>query len=198
MQAKNECHAVMRELVDPRYTAAQLRFAFLVLVEQEAMPWTLFNAFSNDLMKDFLDRRMSPDVARIKLLHVLRFAWADAGFDPTRWPLEGTDLEQSGQQTGASTDDIVQAQTAWQLVRRDDDQVKAANGVMSRLRNEESVFCFRTRQGWKWQIHLGFLSNISSSGGKLFFAERGHDRAGWRAITRRGNGTLCVQNPFER
>ena len=38
LQASDEAHSVMRELVELHYTASQLRFAFLVLLEQDAKP----------------------------------------------------------------------------------------------------------------------------------------------------------------
>ena len=56
LQATDESHAVMRELIAPRYAAAQLRFAFVVLLEQDAKPGTLFEHVHKDIMKDFQDR----------------------------------------------------------------------------------------------------------------------------------------------
>ncbi len=142
LQASDESHAVMRELVDLRYTAAQLRFAFLVLLEQDAKPWTLFKAFAKDLMKDFLDRGIPQDAAHVQLLQILRVSWADAGYDPARWPLQEADHDYCKQEHAPDADDIVQAQTAWQLVKRDKDQVDAAKGLMESLRAKKSAYVF--------------------------------------------------------
>ena len=38
----DEAHAVLDELIDLRYTGAQLRFAFIGLLEQEAQPIALY------------------------------------------------------------------------------------------------------------------------------------------------------------
>eukprot|EP00959_Pyramimonas_sp_CCMP1952_P020875 440244-Pyramimonas_sp.AAC.1 len=38
----DEAHAVLDELIDLKYTAAQLRFAFLVLLDQDAAPISLY------------------------------------------------------------------------------------------------------------------------------------------------------------
>ena len=48
---KNEATRVLEELVALRYTAAQLRFAFIVLMDQDAAPVTLFKKFQTHLMK---------------------------------------------------------------------------------------------------------------------------------------------------
>ncbi|CAK0798148.1 unnamed protein product [Prorocentrum cordatum] len=52
----DEAHAVLDELIALRYTAAQLRFAFLVLLEQDAAPVSLYRKYERPLMKGFLDR----------------------------------------------------------------------------------------------------------------------------------------------
>ena len=64
----DEAPCVLSELVALRYTAAQLRFAFVALLEQDARPVTLYKTFEKSLCKDFLDRGMSLQSAR----HALR------------------------------------------------------------------------------------------------------------------------------
>ncbi|CAK0810491.1 unnamed protein product, partial [Prorocentrum cordatum] len=53
---EDETSRVMDELVSIRYTASQLRFAFVVLLELGAKPRTLHDKYEAHLMKYFLDR----------------------------------------------------------------------------------------------------------------------------------------------
>ena len=73
--ADDEAHAVLDELVALRYTATQLRFAFLLLLEQKAKPIALYHKYERQLMNGYLSRRMSQDNARILLQTTLRASW---------------------------------------------------------------------------------------------------------------------------
>eukprot|EP00959_Pyramimonas_sp_CCMP1952_P284850 5955093-Pyramimonas_sp.AAC.1 len=55
----DEAARVIQELVELRYTAHQLRFVFVVFLDLDAKPTTLYNAFEKHLMKYFLDRGMA-------------------------------------------------------------------------------------------------------------------------------------------
>ena len=70
--SSDEAHAVLDELVALRYTAAQLRFAFMILLEQEAAPVTRYKKYEHILLKDFLDRGRSRSNAREELLRQLQ------------------------------------------------------------------------------------------------------------------------------
>ncbi|CAK0857922.1 unnamed protein product, partial [Prorocentrum cordatum] len=72
----DEAARVLQELVELRYTAHQLRFAFVVLLDLDAKPTTLYNAFEKHLVKDFLDRGMTPSTAATELKRCLRLAAA--------------------------------------------------------------------------------------------------------------------------
>ena len=66
MQHDDEARAVMDELIALCYTGSQLRFAFLMLLEQEAALNTLYHAYRHALMKDFLDSGLTPATAEKK------------------------------------------------------------------------------------------------------------------------------------
>ena len=83
-----EAHAVFDEIISLRYTAKQLRFAFLVLLEQDASPVTLFKAYERPLMKDYIDNGLSPDEARRRLIIELRASWMTNGNTSEAWPLD--------------------------------------------------------------------------------------------------------------
>eukprot|EP00959_Pyramimonas_sp_CCMP1952_P225906 4723978-Pyramimonas_sp.AAC.1 len=72
----DEASRVLQELVDLRYTAHQLRFAFIVLLDLDATPVTLYNAFEKPMLKDFLDRGLALPTAREELQRSLRVAAA--------------------------------------------------------------------------------------------------------------------------
>ena len=142
LQGADEAQAVMQELVELHYSASKLRFAFLVLLEQDAKPWTLFNAFAGALMKDFCDRGMPCELARERVLQVLRLSWVQAGHDSARWPLaKDEDINSSSHHT-IDTADLAKAQAAWQLLRRDPDQREAADAIMGSLKQGSSAFIF--------------------------------------------------------
>ena len=68
----SEATCVLRELVALHYTAAQLRFAFLALLDQDAHPVTLYKEFEPHLFQDFLDRGASVAAARRSLQALLQ------------------------------------------------------------------------------------------------------------------------------
>ena len=54
--SKDESDRGMTEMESLHYTAAQLRFEFLLLIHDDAKPHLLYERHANLLMKDFLDR----------------------------------------------------------------------------------------------------------------------------------------------
>ena len=88
--AADEASQVLKEIVGLRYTAAQLRFAFVLLLELEAAPVRLYNAFEHDMMRDFLHAGLSAPTAKTRLKDVLRTAWVHSGHSDHDWPLGGT------------------------------------------------------------------------------------------------------------
>ena len=69
---KDEATKVLEEMVQLHYTGAQLRFAFVLLVEQDARPKTLLAKFQKYLMKDFTDKGSKQRDAQEKLTLALR------------------------------------------------------------------------------------------------------------------------------
>ena len=63
---------MLEEMDRLHYTGAQLRFAFVLLVEQDARPRTLLAKFETQLMKDFINKGVSNAEARAKLNLALR------------------------------------------------------------------------------------------------------------------------------
>lgn len=91
--SNEEAHAVLDELIALRYTAQQLRFAFCVLLEQDAAPITLFKRYEKHLMKDFLDRGLQPTTARRELLQTLHRNWRESGNLEQDWKLDAPDSQ---------------------------------------------------------------------------------------------------------
>jgi hypothetical protein len=54
---KDEATRVLEEMIDMHYTTAQLRFAFILLVEQDARPRTMLQKFEKQLSHDFVQRK---------------------------------------------------------------------------------------------------------------------------------------------
>ena len=67
-----EADAVLEEMVDLRYTGAQLRFAFLILLQQDARPAELYRKYEKHLAKDFRDRGLARRDAENRLRSFLR------------------------------------------------------------------------------------------------------------------------------
>ena len=86
----DESFSVLQEMVDLRYTGAQLRFAFVVLLDQDASPNALYAKFETQLVKDHLDRGVSLSSARALLRKQLQDAWVSAGHSLEHWPLRVT------------------------------------------------------------------------------------------------------------
>ena len=62
------------------YTAAQLRFAFLLLIHDDAKPHFLHERHANLMMKDFLDRGITkPDATHMLRRELLR-VWMALGY----------------------------------------------------------------------------------------------------------------------
>ena len=84
----NECDAIMKELIDLRYTARQLRFVFVLLLDQVPGPNTFYKCFSNSLMKDFTDKGHTKDHACKCLQAELTRLWMEGGHAQEKFPLE--------------------------------------------------------------------------------------------------------------
>lgn len=77
--AADEPTRVLTELVQLRYTAAHLRFAFLALLEQDASPITLYKKFEKELVADFFDRGQSILAARRSVQTILHLSCQSVG-----------------------------------------------------------------------------------------------------------------------
>ena len=78
--SKDESDRVLMEMKSLHYTAAQLRFAFLLLIHDDAKPHLLYERHANLLMKDFLDRGITkPDAAHM-LRRELLPGWMALGY----------------------------------------------------------------------------------------------------------------------
>eukprot|EP00959_Pyramimonas_sp_CCMP1952_P167695 3504782-Pyramimonas_sp.AAC.1 len=82
-----EAHDTMQELIDLRYTGHQLRFVFVLLLDQDCAPCAFYKRFAVALQKDFLDRGMSPAAAQLSLASALLNLWVQAGHDKSEFPL---------------------------------------------------------------------------------------------------------------
>ncbi len=136
----DEAHAVLDELVALRYTAHQFRFAFIVLLEQEALPLTLFRKYEGTLLKDFLDRGRSVEHARQELLRVLHLAWLRNGNTDETWklplPRVGSELGENAPSASQST------QRDRTLLRKDADQSRVADALAQLWRSRQEHFVF--------------------------------------------------------
>ena len=108
-------------MVALRYTATQLRFVFLLLLQQDAKPLSLYNTYERPLMKDFQDRGLSLPQARQELQRTLRTAWLQNGGGEDDWTLPHPDtaiaqheLPGAGKWTTSTSTSLVldKAQTA--------------------------------------------------------------------------------------
>ncbi|CAK0871499.1 unnamed protein product [Prorocentrum cordatum] len=147
---EDETSRVMDELVSLRYTASQLRFAFVVLLEQDAKPRTLYDKYQAHLMKDFLDRGLSKDSARQELQRTLKASWLAQGNTEDAWFLRrpaplcnahGMPVPNFPNQTPATA--ASEAGRLWNLIKRDPGQSGAARDVIDVWRSGTSrlIFC---------------------------------------------------------
>ena len=114
----------------------------MATIDKDAKPWTLFEHVRKDLMKDCQDRGSPYEVAKQQLLHALRAAWADAGRDTAKWPLDGTHDSTATTAAKERLPDLVAAQAASQLVQRDEDQRQPAEHILDLVRRGRSAFVF--------------------------------------------------------
>ncbi len=71
----------MEEMVELRYTGAQLRFAFPLRLQQDARPRHLYEKYESALLKDYLDRGKPLKLAQNELRAVLRDKLEEVGQD---------------------------------------------------------------------------------------------------------------------
>ena len=170
--AKNdEAHAVLDELVALRYTGHQFRFAFVILLEQEPSPVTLFAKYEKTLLKDFLNRGRSRDRARDEVLRALHEAWLRNGNAEDTWKLE---LPQVAAQAATQSAGLAAAsvQTVRTMLQQDADQWNVATTLLTL---------------WKSGLpHFAFVEGRAGTG-KSFVANYLHG-----AVTEGGNEILNV------
>jgi len=138
----DEANAVMQELVDLRYTAHQLRFAFLVLLELEAHPITLYQKFEGFLMKDLLHRGLSTEHAQQELKKVLRASWLAQGNSEQTWLFspDAPELNQVPEQT--STCKTCSTQSLYSRIASDPDQKAATDCILSAVKTGTATMLF--------------------------------------------------------
>jgi len=136
----DEASQVLEELVALRYTGAQLRFAFLVLLEQDATPLTLYRKYEHVLLKDYLHGGLSMESAQRKLKQALRATWLSNGNAEVgkELPWDTTDETLEDAQAAApSAHNILGAQ-----IRKDLPQAQAANHILRLLEIGEEAYIF--------------------------------------------------------
>ena len=145
--AAGEADHVLEELVQLRYTAAQLRFAFLVLLDQDANPVTLYKRFEKQLMADFLDRGVSITSARISVQTLLNLSSHSVG---KSFLLESSDpaicshgeCQRPPLPTTSPLQARVQAKTLFKALAKDASQTKAAEAIVASIRRNEDAYFF--------------------------------------------------------
>lgn len=131
-----EAHDVMDELLALKYTGAQLRFAFLVLLEQDADPHSLYRKYEQHLMKDLLDKGLSPATAAKDMQKLLRAAWLENGNSEN----ESSWLIASERPLSASAPP--DATAIHSHVSRDPAQTAAAAYILEKLNNCTGEYVF--------------------------------------------------------
>ena len=141
LQRNDEAKAVLDEIVALRYTANQLRFAFVVLIEQEPDPITLYNAYEHAMMKDFLAKGLSAMSARRLLRAELKASWLAAGNTEEAWALPA-DQPLCTLTSAASQDGPCAAAAPASCVERDFIQWSVVCDVRNQLQQRRGSFIF--------------------------------------------------------
>ena len=131
----DEAYAVLDEVIALRYTAAQMRFAFLVLLEQEADPQS-FHKYSTHLMKDLLDKGLAVKSAHQELLRLLRASWLQNGNSDASWMLEGPATPAHV----TSMPKTCERRDVGDLVESDMHQCEAANFIMHSIHATDTKY----------------------------------------------------------
>ena len=133
----------MEDLVALKYTAAQLRFAFVVLLDQDATPVTLFQRFEKHLLKDFVDRGVSVQRARLDVQRLLQLAWLNLGNDVSKWmlPVQTSSCSEASAAT-FSGDHGAKARALYKLIIKDKYQTNAVTTIMAAIRQNKDNFFF--------------------------------------------------------
>ena len=161
-----EAHAVLDELIALRYTASQLRFAFLVLLEQDAAPQTLFKKYERCLLKDFLDRGLSLPTAKKELLKLLQCSWIQNGKDESDWKLPESDTALTTP-VQTPTNRTHTASSLLAMLRNNRQQDSAATHItdcLYLLIRSPPGYDFRRRSCWHWKVNSGNLHHIGCRG----------------------------------
>lgn len=142
-QRSDEAHAVLDELVALRYTGAQLRFAFLVLLEQEAAPVQLFKKYERHLMKDYLNRGLSPETAWRHLISALHASWLESGNQADAWQLATPTPTEPAAVSADQPKALTRTREAVaKMVRSDKTQHAASNHILACMNKPENSFIF--------------------------------------------------------
>ncbi|CAK0882770.1 unnamed protein product, partial [Prorocentrum cordatum] len=140
--AADEASHVLTEMVGLRYTAAQLRFAFALLLELEAAPVRLYTAFEKDMMRDYLHAGLSTTTAQTRLKDDLRTAWVHSGHSDNDWPLGGVCKLERQSAAPARTDDTSTPDSFKRRVLHDANQRTVFRHVDMCLQGTRTAFAF--------------------------------------------------------
>ena len=146
MANDDEANSVMDELIALRYTGSQLRFAFLMLLEQEAAPNTLYNTYSHAMMKDFLDSGLAPATAEKKLIQCLHAHWIKNGNLEEHWKLAKPLL--SAMTTKKMDLTAFDATSVLARMHKDKDQRDTLNHILQCIAGGQQHFVF---VGARWK-----------------------------------------------
>ena len=142
MNSNDEPNAVMEEMLALRYTGAQLRFAFVLLLEQEPAPITLFKRYERALMQDFLHSGKAVGTARALLRQHLQRAWLELGNAAEDWKLN--DATNVASPDGDHTPHAAQPgfinRDLSPLIAADPDQREASSAVLNAWRRGTEAF----------------------------------------------------------
>ena len=124
------------------YTGAQLRFAFVLLVEQDARPRTLLAKFEKQLMKGFLNKGVSNAEARAKLNLALRHLCAGHPNTLIALGLQPLPPEATTGSMPLRTTSTQEAARLRQLLDCDPKQARAAMKVLASVASDQQCFIF--------------------------------------------------------
>ena len=140
--AADEATRVLTELMELHYTAAQLRFAFLALLEQDASPITLYKRFEKNLVQDVLDRGHSLPSARHSVQTLLHLSAESVGetFDIGQKQAPAHCAPQGVFQPPSLTsqDALQAAQQLCRALAKDSNQCAAASAITASIRASQN------------------------------------------------------------
>jgi len=138
----DEAELVLNEMIELHYTGSQLRFAFLVLLEQEAAPINLYKKYEHVLMKDFLDKGRSPATARKMLQMKLKASWLANGNAESSWELDLDNIPGHNASDEICTTMSQKPRDIHEMIAQDTNQNEAATYILSCVRQCKNTFVF--------------------------------------------------------